>query len=105
MKALPHAAPAPRIDGLQGRPELNGPQARLAWWDADKGRWHVEVAHEWSSGVKSMDVETVALKPTNLLVVTTGASEGGGAAGGLALRAPPQRLVECRPPLPRPPCP
>ena len=32
------------IDGLQGRPELNGRCARVVLWDAARGRFHVEVA-------------------------------------------------------------
>ena len=63
--ALPHAAPSPcnllgrqvRIDGLQGRPELNGRCGVAGRFDAAKGRYEVAVEGE---------VEAVLLKPANL---------------------------------------
>ena len=57
-----------RISGLQGRPALDGLVGRLAVWDGDRGRWHVEVATGDADG-QAMEVETIALRPANLVAV------------------------------------
>ena len=48
---------AARVDGLVGRPELNGRQGFVLQFDADKGRYSVRLAGE---------ANTLALKPANL---------------------------------------
>lgn len=63
-----------KIDGLKGAPELNGKEGKVKDWNAEKGRWNVQVAGELKG-----------LKPENLQpAATQGKSDASGASGGMA---------------------
>ena len=70
-----------RIEGLSGRPDLNGTECEVLHWHAPSSRWAVECTPaEVGADGERMRIKSANLRPLPLAVVGEGESEAGGAA-------------------------